>query len=70
VVVNYDKIKEKNYSFSAWQYFDVKIEYSDITLAEFSDKMGKYEKNLSDYFKESKELENQIFNQLKGLKYE
>lgn len=31
VVVSYEEVKEKNYSFSAGQYFDVKIEYIDIT---------------------------------------
>lgn len=33
VVVTYDEIKEKKYSLSAGQYFEVKIEYIDITLA-------------------------------------
>ena len=30
VVVSYEQIAEKNYSFSAGQYFEVKIEYTDI----------------------------------------
>ena len=70
VVVSFEDIKEKNYSFSAGQYFDIKIEYVDISPKEFADKMQNYEKNLSDYFKESRQLEEQIFSQLKGLKYE
>lgn len=70
VVVSFDEIKEKNYSFSAGQYFDIKIEYTDISPDEFAEKMQNYETNLSDYFKESRELEEQIFSQLKGLKYE
>ena len=70
VIATYDEIKEKNYSFSAGQYFDIKIEYVDITKEEFDKKMSEYQKNLSEYFKESKELEDQIFEQLKGLKYE
>ena len=70
VVVSYDEIKEKNYSFSAGQYFEIKIEYTDISPEEFTDKMQNYEKNLSDYFQESRQLEEQIFNQIKGLKYE
>ena len=36
VVVSYDQIKEKNYSFSAGQYFEVKIEYVDITPKAFA----------------------------------
>ena len=70
VVLSFDDIKEKNYSFSAGQYFDIKIEYTDITPKEFAEKMKNYEKNLSNSFKESKELEDQIFNHLKTLNYE
>lgn len=70
VVVSYDEIKEKNYSFSAGQYFDIKIEYTDISAEEFTDTMKNFETNLSDSFKESKVLEEQIFSQLKALKYE
>lgn len=70
VAVDYQEIKDKNYSFSAGQYFDIKIEYTDITPEEFREKMEGYQKNLSEYFKESKELEEQIFSQLKGLRYD
>ncbi len=70
VVVSCDDIKDKNYSFNAGQYFDIKIEYVDITAKEFAEKMQSYEKNLSDYFKEGRQLEELIFSQLKGLKYE
>ena len=31
VAVSYDEIKEKGYSLSAGQYFDIKIDYVDIT---------------------------------------
>jgi type I restriction enzyme M protein len=70
VVVSYDRIKEKNYSLSAGQYFDVKIEYIDITPKEFEEKMDEYKKNLDKLFGESKELEKEIKKQLAGLKYE
>lgn len=70
VVVSFDEIVEKNYSFSAGQYFDVKIEYIDITKDEFDKNILEYQKNLSEYFKESKNLEDQIFKQLKDLRYE
>lgn len=70
VVVSYDQIKEKNYSFSAGQYFDVKIEYSDITSKEFTAKMNGYKLNLKNLFTESKALEIEIQKQLEGLKYE
>lgn len=70
VVVSYDDIKAKNYSLSAGQYFEVKIEYTDITAKEFEDKMKTFETNLSELFKESKTLEMEIQNNLKGLRYE
>jgi type I restriction enzyme M protein len=68
VVVSYEQIKEKNYSFSAGQYFEVKIEYTDITPAEFEAKMKAFQSNLDNLFSESKELEKEIQQQLKGLK--
>lgn len=70
VVVNYDDIKAKNYSFSAGQYFEVKIEYTDITHNEFETKLKGFDSNLSDMFGKSKDLEKEILNNLKGLKYE
>lgn len=70
VVVTYDDIRAKNYSLSAGQYFDVKIDYVDITQAEFQAKMQGFEEKLKGCFAEGKQLEKEIFNQLKGLKYE
>lgn len=70
VVVTYDQIKEKNYSFSAGQYFDVKIEYVDITEAEFKTKMKIYTDNLDKMFAESASLETEIKKQLKTLKFD
>jgi type I restriction enzyme M protein len=70
VVVSYEQIKEKNYSFSAGQYFEVKIEYTDITPAEFATKMNGFKTNLDSLFAESKTLEIEIQKQINGLKYE
>jgi len=70
VVVSYDDIKAKNYSFSAGQYFDVKIEYTDITKEEFEDKIKSFQDNLGSMFDESKKLEDEIKKQLLGLAYE
>lgn len=70
VAVSYADIKAKNYSLSAGQYFDVKIEYVDITPAEFQAKMETFTGNLDNLFAESKTLESEIKNQLKGLRYE
>lgn len=70
VVVTADQIKEKNYSFSAGQYFEVKIEYVDITADAFASKMEAFKSNLNSLFAESRELEKEIQKQLGGLKYE
>ena len=69
VVVSYDKLKER-YSLSAGQYFDVKIEYIDITEEEFNKKIEEYTTNLEKLFAEGKTLEDEIKNNLKELKYE
>lgn len=70
VVVSYDDIAGKNYSFSAGQYFDVKIEYTDMTPEQFAAKMKGFTDNLESLFSQSRELEVEIKKQMAGLKYE
>jgi type I restriction enzyme M protein len=70
VVVSYEAIANKNYSLSAGQYFDVKIEYVDITADEFTAKMKGFNDNLTQLFADSAVLEQEIKKQLAGLKYE
>ncbi|HTB99719.1 MAG TPA: class I SAM-dependent DNA methyltransferase, partial [Ferruginibacter sp.] len=70
VVVSYEQIEEKNYSLSAGQYFDVKIDYIDITSKEFDKEMDGFKKTLDKLFSESRELEKEIKKQLGGLRYE
>ena len=70
VVVNYADIAAKNYSLSAGQYFDVKIEYSDLTPAKFARKLQGFTEKLDDLFKESAGLERDIKKQLARLRHE
>lgn len=70
VVVSYDEIAAKNYSLSAGQYFEVKIDYTDLTQAEFAGKMQGFSDNLENLFKESAGLEQEIRTQLAELRYE
>lgn len=70
VIVSYDQIASKHYSFSAGQYFDVKIEYSDLTPAQFSEKLQGFSQRLNALFDESTGLEQKIKKQLAGLGYE
>ncbi len=69
VLVTNEDIKAKGYSFSAGQYFEVKIEYVDITAKEFEAKMNEYKSSLAEKFQKGHELEQSIMEQLGGLKY-
>jgi type I restriction enzyme M protein len=70
VVVTKEEIVAKNYSFSAGQYFEVKIEYVDITAEEFAEKMDGFQNRLQNLFVEGNILDKEIKEQLKGLRYE
>ncbi len=69
VVVSYDQIREKNNSLSAGQYFDIKIDYVDISEEEFNARMENYKKELSLQFEESRRLEREILKQLGNLRF-
>ncbi|MDO6821636.1 hypothetical protein Q4497_01175 [Mesomycoplasma ovipneumoniae] len=68
IAVSYDDIKEKNYSLSAGQYFDIKIDYVEITQEQFEAKMNKYQSELQKYFEEGDKLQKEIMEQLQNLK--
>lgn len=64
VTPTFDEIKEKGYSFSAGQYFDIKIDYVDITEDEFNRRMDNFKTTLRQQFNESHRLEEEILTQL------
>ncbi len=70
VAVTYDQIKEKGYSLSAGQYFDIKIDYVDITEEQFKKNMSDFKEKLKKQFAESAKLEAEIMEQLKNLIFE
>lgn len=70
VAVTYEEIVSKKYSLSAGQYFDVKIEYVELTQDEFNQKMSDYQSKLQEYFNEGNLLQKEIIEQLKKVKYE
>lgn len=70
VAVTYDEIKAKKYSLAAGQYFDIKIEYVELTEDEFNTKMAEYTTNLQNFFAEGNALQQEIMEQLKKVKYE
>ncbi len=67
VAVGYDEIKEKGCSLSAGQYFDIKIDYIDISQEEFNKRMTDYKTTLRQQFEESHRLEAEIMKQLESL---
>ena len=69
VCVTYDEIKEKGYVLSAGQYFDIKIEYVDITEEEFNAQMKADTEELAKMFAESRSLEDEIQKQIKQLRF-
>lgn len=69
VSVTYDQITEKNYSLSAGQYFDVKIEYVELTQEEFEEKLNGFKSELKSLFLDNKKLEIEIEKSLEEIKY-
>lgn len=70
IIVSLDEIKDKNYSFSAGQYFPVKIEYVELTQDEFEEKMREYREKLNYLFQQGNNLEKSITETLRKINYE
>lgn len=69
VVPSYDEMEEKGYSFSAGQYFDVKIEHVDITPEEFKQKMSAFMAEFNKLSAQSAKLDAEIRNQMSFLEF-
>src|SRR5690606_28676237 len=67
VVVGCDDIAKKNYSLSAGQYFEVKVDYVAITPDQFAEKVKCYSETLQELFAESHKQEHAIGERLRGL---
>ena len=70
ITVSLKDIKDKNYSFSAGQYFPVKIEYVELTQEEFDEKMDKYQKEINKLFDKSEQLGRSLHKSLENINYE
>lgn len=66
-VVTPDEIAEKNYSFSAGQYFDIKIEHIRITPEEYNQRMTAHMETLAKLNQEANELQAKLMEQLKRV---
>ena len=68
VVVSNNDIKEKNYSFSAGQYFEVKIDYVDISQEEYDKMIEDFNNDFATYVAETLAFQKSIKEQLEGLR--
>lgn len=66
-VVSYEDLAARNYSFSAGQYFKVKIDLVEISTTEFSNRLGGFQQRLAELFEESREIEASIDANLREL---
>ncbi len=69
VVVSGAQIKEKYYSFSAGQYFEVKMEHLEITKEQFEERLRMHRSKLEEYFEDSSKMQPKITNSLSRLVY-
>jgi len=69
-IVTFEEMEQKNFSVSAGQYFEVKIEYVELTAEGFNEKISNIQERLTGYFKEGEELSREIQKQIAGLKYD
>lgn len=69
VVVSYEDITEKNYSLSAGQYFDVKVDHRNITSEEFDERLSSHQLRLTSLFAKSRDLESEITSKIRSSKY-
>jgi len=63
----YEEIAEKKYSFSAGQYFEIKIEYVNLTPEEFELELARRMSSLITLFSEGEHLQSEIETQLKKV---
>lgn len=70
VVVTNSEIKEKNYSFSAGQYFEIVIEHIDITEEQFKNILNQYRTEIEHLWNVGHQLESDIKVSVEGLHYE
>lgn len=61
-IVTNDEIKSKKYSLSAGQYFDLKLNYKELTPEQFEERINKYKNEIEELLLVNKELLNEIKN--------
>ena len=69
VIVDYEKIKDKNYSLSAGQYFEIKIPFSNITPEEFEKNKNKSIEEIKNILLTNENLGKELIKDLEKIKY-
>lgn len=70
ILVDIEKICDKNYNFNAGQYFDIKINYLDFDEKEFNEHIEKYKNELNKMLQIDKQLTKDIILGLENIKYD
>jgi len=70
IVVSYEDIQAKNYSFSAGQFFSIKIPHMDIRQGEFKSQLKTFKASLEKINFDSQSVTKEIFDSLESLKIE
>ncbi len=69
-LVSFDEITEKNYSLNPGQYFTIEDTSEKISQTEFENLMQQYSSELTSLFDESQNLQQEILETLKGVRFE
>lgn len=70
VKVSKKDIEEKNYSFSAGQYFETKMQFSSLTVEEFNELIKSHQLNIKNELNGIKSADETIIQCLDKIKYE
>jgi type I restriction enzyme M protein len=68
-VVSYEKLKLKNYSLSAGQYFDIKVDTLEISHEDFKKQLGEISLSLKDLLDSSNAIDDDLISALSKIKY-
>jgi type I restriction enzyme M protein len=67
IIANSETIANKNFSFSAGQYFNIVLDLEPISKAEFARLITNYSKDFENLYKESREVEKEFLKQISRL---
>ena len=69
VLVDYETIENKKYSFSAGQYFPIKINKIEMNNEEFNEYVDIFKKKIDEYYNNEKQLREDLITSLEKVKY-